>query len=421
MNHRIRCNLTRTPSIATEDFVLQSHWIDEQLRGTDQTRTSRPQRLNVSEQYINGQESNTQILRDKIVINSSDINMILNPTTPVENLCLAIRYYIVGSFEGGAWIIDGGDIHSRSRNIDCDVHCFGGKSESANLYTLIRHSRQLFDSGDLENGGVCLRRGFSHLQMILKREDPFTVWELMNTVSYLREAGWTEVLRSFLNQLTDLSAVTHSRFHPIYHMFEKLRGLMPAEMLHIIALMRQCAAEEVEKVIGHTSLGTLKLKLGWLRSVSLVQDQETVENVFKVLLQRSQTQFGKDGIQSLLILNRIGSSLHERKLFAEAEATGWELVSCANGQRSPDAVIAFKGRGLALMSRAQFAQGKYDEAGRSLDHLLDFNIAHYGWADPLTIDTMMLRELCMEACGEDLKAEKIRAQRLRLIRESSDL
>jgi hypothetical protein len=222
--------------------------------------------------------------------------------TPAEELLLAIQSYVVGLFEAGAWVINGGDLHSRDMKTDGCTKWLGSRSEAGNLYTLVRHSRELFDHRDLEHGALCLRRRFSSMEVILSEEDPFAVWELMNTIPYLHEVGWTEVLRLFLNQLAEMSAITHNRSHPIYRMFEHLRGLLSSEMLHVMALMRQCAAEEVENITGPTDISTLKLRLGWLRSLSLMQSRESVEEVFGTLLEISQAQVSQAGVHSLLIL-----------------------------------------------------------------------------------------------------------------------
>lgn len=341
--------------------------------------------------------------------------------SPVEDLILATKTYVVGSFEAGAWIITGGDLQSRNTRHGGHTKWLRSKSKAGDVYTLVRHSRELFDHSDLEHGGLFLRRGFSSMGAVLTGEDPFAVWELMNTVSYLHEVSWTEVLHSFLKHLAEISAITHTRFHPIYRMFERLRGLASTEMLHVMASMRQCAAEEVEKFTGPTAISALKLRLGWLRSLSLIQNRESVEDVFGTLLEMSQAQFGQDEVRSLLILNRIGNSLQERHLYDAAEATGREIVSLAKDRSHTEAAIAFRGRGLSLMCRAQVAQGNFHGARASLDELFDFNTAYHGRTDPLTVVTMLMLENCLQASGEDLEAEKIRARRSHFTILMSDL
>jgi hypothetical protein len=336
----------------------------------------------------------------------------LQTFTPVEEILHAIRAYINGSFEAGAWVIDHQRSPMQSVRTVSKLRHQDSKTAAFDLYALVCHSWDLFRNKDFHNGGICLRKGFSRIPDIIREEDPFAAWELLNTVSYLQEEGWLDVLQSILRQLSEMAASFKSRSHPLCRIFTRCHRLSPSDLFQVIATMRQCAADEFEHYIGSLSVSTVQLRLGWLRAVSLISGREAVEQRLKALLGKYQSHFGPNQTQCLLILNRLAHSLYERGQYAETEAVSQELLMQAASTGFTGSASIFSGRGLNLLCRAQVALGKYLEAEANLQRLLDLNVACYGWSDPLTITSLKSLENCLAQSGRELDAANVRAQRL---------
>jgi tetratricopeptide (TPR) repeat protein len=164
--------------------------------------------------------------------------------------------------------------------------------------------------------------------------------------------------------------------------------------------MRKCASDLAECFSGPLSVPALNLRLGWLRSLSLIKSRELVEQEFRNLLDQARLQFGRDGLQSLLILNRIANSLQERHSYAAAEAASREILQCIGDHLPAHALTKLRGQGLSLAGRALIAQGKYVAAEETLAELLAHNTASYGSDDPLTVSAVGLMEVCLTASGK---------------------
>jgi hypothetical protein len=333
----------------------------------------------------------------------------------LEVILVSIQTYISGSIEAGEWIIKGDHPDILDLRSSSPAAAQSMKSQASDLYTTICHARNLFKGGDISGGGACLDRGFEQIRSVLIKPDPFTVWEILNTVSHLHEHGWPDVLDMLLTHLSKMAVLTYGHFHPMYRIFEHFRSVPYEDRLKFIALMRQCAADHVEAITGSESLSTLKLKLGWLRSVSLINSPESVEQRFRELLETHQRRCGTEGVRALLILNRLAKSLFERKRYVQTEGIGCEILRLATSQPLTRETLGFIGRGLSLMSRAQFVQGKYAAAEANLEKLLRFNVASYGWGDPLTIETITILEACLNSSEKGYTAAKVRSHRDRLI------
>jgi hypothetical protein len=93
------------------------------------------------------------------------------------------------------------------------------------------------------------------------------------------------------------------------------------------------------------------------------------------LLTKCRMQFGRDQVPCLLILNRLGNSLYERRHYVETDNIGYEILQHASSTTFRGHASVFKGRGLSLMCRAQVAQGKFDEAEANSRQLIDMNVA----------------------------------------------
>lgn len=345
-------------------------------------------------------------------------SMLPTTTSGVEEILIAIRTYNIGSFETGVWAFDERHPHCRDVRNVCSGRNPDSKSGSTDLYVLISQSRELFKGGDYHHGGLCLRQGFSRIQEILREEDPFAVWELMNTVSFLHEQGWADVLQSVLCHLAQMSDLLKTPSHPLSRIFRWCCNLASSDLLEVIARMRQCAADQFEDVTGSLSVSTVKLRLGWLRALGLVSGHEAHEAGLRALLVRCRTQFGLGQVQCLLILNRLANSLYERGQYTETASIGHEILQHASSPHFKGCASVFKGRGLSLICRAQVAQGEYVKAEAILNQLLDLNIACYGWRDPLTMDAMIVLEMCLDKLGKNQDAARLRAQRLCQISEA---
>ena len=244
----------------------------------------------------------------------------------VNEMLVNVRTYIEASFDSGIWVSDSQDpIFQDIRNA-CSAKSFGTKSASSDLYTIICHSGQFLQDQDYHLGGVCLRIAFSRIKEILSTQDPFALWELMNTISFLYEENRTDLLQAFLRQLSNMSAILHTKYHPLFRIFSRCRGLESRELPQAMAVMRQCAADQFEKITGSLSISTVKLKLGWLRAIGLVTGLKNVEDRLKALLATCQEEYGVGTVQSLLVSNRLANSLLERKMYIETEALGHDIL-----------------------------------------------------------------------------------------------
>jgi tetratricopeptide (TPR) repeat protein len=394
----VRPNPTRMSPVADQDTPLMNDEKDPVPNECNQTSLESAEASMAS---TSPSTTPTSSLEDSPSVSSeydkAEMLMLDSPNA-VDVLLWSVRNYIVFHFETGAWVMKGGDL--RSCNFARTSSKIPAKSDSSDLYTSVRHSRRLFERGNRIGGAGRLRSAFSQIEAILDNDDPYAIWELLNTVSYLRESQWDSVFAAFLTQLARASKGKYSQDHPIAVIFRQIRYVAPEEVFCVIAAMRKCASDLAESFSGLLSVPALNLRLGWLRSLSLIQGRELVEQEFRNLLNQARLQFGKDGLQSLLILNRIANSLQERHSYAAAEAISLEILQCIGDHLPTHAIKKLRGQGLSLISRALIAQGKYDAAEEHLAELLAHNTASYGSNDPLTISAIGLMEVCLTASGK---------------------
>ena len=327
----------------------------------------------------------------------------------------SIRIYLDGSIRAGIWVSDRED--SLCRSSACDPEA---PQALISLYDCLSAACVLVGQGEHQEAGLYMNKACSKIETIVRAQEPDMLRSLLDASLKVTDSKCVGLMQKVLNQVSEISAIYLTPFHPLHVIFKHLNQLENHDLVEVTLRAWHALSDQFQDALGEFHLSALSCKVDRLRvsaKYSHSADLETVVDNIRNLLTRCEIQYGTGCTRSHVLLKRLGDILMISGRYDEVEEAGYQLMFRANDVG--DAQLWRMGS--RLVARAQYEQNKAEEAEASYRGLLHAYAAIMGWRDPGTIRYMLDLEECLTGIGKLEAAEHIRAERLNLVSTMTDV
>jgi hypothetical protein len=343
-----------------------------------------------------------------------------SPRSPIvyempEQIFDSIKIYLTGSIQAGSWVSDREDSHCRSAKYDPDA-----AQALISLYDCLSAACVLVGQGEHKEAGLYMNKACSKIETIVRAEEPDMLRSLLDATLKVINSQCVGLMQRVLKQVSDMSAIYLTPFHPLHIIFAHLSRLENHDLVEVTLRAWHALSDRFEDSLGEFHLSTLSCKMDRLRASAKYSHSTNlgsiVESVRK-LLDKCEEQYGTGCTRSHVLLKRLGDILMISGRYAEVEVAGYQLMVRAT--EIDDAQLWRMGA--RLVAKAQYQQNKAEEAETSYRSLLHAYARLMGWRDPGTIRYMLDLEECLTGIGKLGDAADLRAERLELVSTMKDV
>ena len=327
----------------------------------------------------------------------------------------SIKIYLTGSIQAGWWVSDREDSHCRSAKDDPDA-----TQALISLYDCLSAACVLVGQSEHEEAGLYMVKACSKIETIVRAEEPDMLRSLLDATLKVIDSKCIGLMQTVLKQVSDMSAIYLTPFHPLHIIFAHLSRLENHDLVEVTLRAWHALSDRFEDTLGEFHLSTISCKIDRLRASAKylrTTDLDSTVQAVQKLLDKCEAQYGTGCARSQVLLKRLGDILMISGRYAEVEIAGYTLMSRAD--EIGDAQLWRMGA--RLVARAQYQQNKADEAEISYRGLLHAYAAIMGWRDPGTIRYMLDLEECLTGIGKLEAAEDVKAERLELVGMMTDV
>jgi hypothetical protein len=324
----------------------------------------------------------------------------------------AIFRYFHASFQSRLWVSDGEGTHCRSVKASPSIwemiSTFKRDLIAACNYIRQQGTRYAF---------VYLHQGSEKIEDLVSAESPRVIADLIEISLWLIKQDRYDVVRIFLQQFADMSAVLKSKSHAIYRILAQ-RSQLDVLTFEEVALnawwsIATCFCHE----LGSMHVTTLSCYTNWLmyfantsvcaRHICQTKccHSEYAENVLRSHLQRCDDAHGRVSTQSMMVVEALVHVLLLRHNYSAAEVLCHEIIGCKQTEQRHKILFM----ALQSISEAKRAQRKSGDAEESLKKLVD--ISDWGRNSSKAIYHMTLLEDCLINTDKSEEATNIKANR----------
>lgn len=362
-----------------------------------------------------GDSSREEPLTTQTNWSSTTLMTMAVPKPPLisEPLDHAIFCYFSASFQGRLWVSEGEETHCRSVIAPPKIYDIVSRFK----HDLIAACNYIHQQGT-RYGFAYLHQGSEKIKDIVSAECPRVTADLIEISLWLIKQDRYDVVRIFLRQFADMSAIFNSQSQAIYRILahKSTSGCSSFEEAALNAC-RFIAGYFIDQ-LGLMHVTALCCYTNWLVyfAGSLACDRyicrtkcdhaEYAETLLRSALKRCDDARGPVSTQSVMVLQALVQVLLVRQHYMRAEELCNDIMSRARIAQRHDTLFT----ALKSISDTQNAQKNVGRAEENLKKLVEVSASYWGRDSSKTIYHMTVLERFLAQQGRFQEAAKLRAK-----------
>jgi len=334
-----------------------------------------------------------------------------------EELFFNIDLYFDASFQSGKWVLNDNGI--------CMSDVTTNTDDITTFIDACRTAGALVSAKSFVEARKMLSRACNLVRGILEREDPRTIAGFCDTFNMLLRDGHVQIVGVLKRYISQMAAIIlrERASHPWYKVW-RLLGMVEMETIADVTLQSwKCTSTALQNNVGRYTKEAVECYIDYIQGAYISDntteaDCLTEESLLRSFLQECLQVFEDPrDIPGIIIFN-LGINLNRQRRYAEAEVLAKNILANAQFRIKELGLIegpVYTGlfqeeiRGYFLQARAQYWQGKFDDAEKNVRAAIECAVRMEGPNNPFSVNKRVLLESWLREWGRDEDADAVKA------------